>query len=442
MTRAALVTEQGGEALLEALCAGRYVDPDSGERLPAPSVKVVIDRGLGGRAGELLRGLGLGARLAVVSDRTTHALLGARVERALGDVAAASIVLDSHVHPDAETSARLAQACAGADGIVAVGSGTVNDLCKHAAAALGRPYAVFGTAPSMNGYTSTNAAITVEGHKQSLPAVLARGVFLDLDVLAGAPARMIRAGLGDSLCRSTCELDWRLSQCVHGTSFRTAPFALLAPDEPRLFDDTAALVAGDIDAMAALARTLVLSGLGMTLCGGSMPASQGEHLVSHYIDMLAPAGRANYLHGEQVAVATLSMARLQARMLEGGPPPPRACSVDASALEARIGHGLGASCWQSFAPKALSPAQAEAQQARIAAHWDAWREALAPISLGPARLEAAMARAGVPRTPAAIGVSDAFYCEALANARYLRDRYTFLDLADDAGRLDPRSLLA
>ena len=63
--------------------------------------------------------------------------------------------------------------------------------------------------------------------------------------------------------------------------------------------------------MRSLARTLVLSGIGMTLCGGSYPASQGEHLISHYVDMFAPAQRCAYLHGEQVAVATLTMARIQ-----------------------------------------------------------------------------------------------------------------------------------
>ena len=43
--------------------------------------------------------------------------------------------------------------------------------------------------------------------------------------------------------------------------------------------------------MRALARTLVLSGIGMTICGGSYPASQGEHLISHYIDMLSAPAR-------------------------------------------------------------------------------------------------------------------------------------------------------
>src|SRR6185503_1006992 len=122
-----------------------------------------------------------------------------------------------------------------------------NDLCKYAAARDGKPYVVFATAPSMNGYTSMNAAITVDGHKKSLPAATPTGVFMDLEVMAAAPARMIRAGLGDSLCRPTAQADWLLSHHLMGTPYRNAPFAMLADDESTLFEAPDALVRGDLD---------------------------------------------------------------------------------------------------------------------------------------------------------------------------------------------------
>ena len=37
-------------------------------------------------------------------------------------------------------------------------------------------------------------------------------------------------------------------------------------------------------------------------CGSSHPASQGEHLISHYGDMLPDAGRPFTFHGEQIGV--------------------------------------------------------------------------------------------------------------------------------------------
>src|SRR4029450_3551221 len=175
--------------------------------------------------------------------------------------------------------------------------------------------AVFATAPSMNGYTSVNAAITVDGHKKTLAAAAPRGVFVDLKVLARAPVRLIRAGIGDSICRPTAQSDWLLSHLIRGTTYRSAPFALLANDEPVWLEHPEAVVGGDVDAMRALARSLLLSGLGRNRWGGSYPASQAEHLVSHYLDMFA---QSSSLHGEQVAVATLAMARLQ----EGVPQAP------------------------------------------------------------------------------------------------------------------------
>jgi glycerol-1-phosphate dehydrogenase [NAD(P)+] len=202
---------------------------------------------------------------------------------------------------------------------VAVGAGTINDLCKHAAATDGNPYVAFATAPSMNGYTSMNAAISVAGHKKTLPARAPLGVFIDLGVFAAAPPRMIRSGLGDSLCRSTAQADWVLSSICAARPIATPRSRCSPPTRPRC-STRPKRSRRRLDAMRVLARTLVLSGLGMTICGGSYPASQGEHLISHYIDMFAPAGRAEYFHGEQVGVATLTMARIQEAMLAGPPP--------------------------------------------------------------------------------------------------------------------------
>lgn len=416
------------------LLRGEWLDPDGGAPIRIPVQAVAIERSLAGLEADLVAPLRLGRRLAVVSDAITRAVLGARVERALAGVAAiAPIVLDGQPHADAQTVEDLRRACAHVDALVAVGSGTINDLCKCAAALEGKPYAVFATAPSMNGYTSKNAAITVDGHKKSLPSAAPVGVFVDLAVLSAAPARMIRAGLGDSLCRSTAQADWLLSHHLFGTPYRRAPFALLAEDEPALLDEPEALFRDDPEAMRPLARTLILSGLGMTLCDGSHPASQGEHLISHYIDMLAPAGRAAHFHGEQVAVATLTMARIQEGVLAAGPlrlqPEPVTCVE----LQRRFGAEIGASCWREFASKRMTPEVQMRLERHVADHWDDIRDSVCGAMIPAERLRAALQRAGCPISPAQIGLTDAFYATAVRNARYLRDRYTFLDLADDAG---------
>ena len=63
--------------------------------------------------------------------------------------------------------------------------------------------------------------------------------------------------------------------------------------------------------------------------------------------------------------------------------------------------------------------------------------AIRAVTLPASRLAAVLARVGGPATPAEIGLSAGFYAAAVRNARYLRNRYTFLDLAADSGHLAP-----
>ena len=431
MSRAATASDTLGQLL-----RGEWPDPDGGPPIGIPVRSVAIERSLSRREAELVAPLRLGRRIAIVSDATTRSVLGERIERALAGVAAiVPVVLEGQPHADAVTVEIVRRASADADALVAVGSGTISDLCKYSAAKDGKPYVVFATAPSMNGYASKNAAITVDGHKMSLPAVSPAGVFMDLAVLSAAPARMIRAGLGDSLCRSTAQADWLLSHHLRGTPYRRAPFVLLAEDEPVLLDEPEALLRGDPEAMGALARTLILSGLGMTLCDGSYPASQGEHLISHYIDMFAPAGREAYFHGEQVGVATLTMARIQEDMLAAGPPRLRPESIGCAELQRRFGAEIGESCWREFTAKQMTPEAQASLERHLAEHWDDIRRTVGGEMIQADRIRAVLQRAGCPTGPTQIGLAPAFYATAVRDARFLRDRYTFLDLAADSGHL-------
>ena len=157
------------DGILDRLLSGELADIDGGAPLSVPTRAVVIERSLAGAEAELLRGLELGDRLAVVSDPTTRDVLGERVERAIDSSAVPiSINLPDRPHADAATAAVIAEATRDADALIAVGSGTINDLCKFVSAKAGKPYAVFATAPSMNGYSSVNAA------RDSRPIYLSR----------------------------------------------------------------------------------------------------------------------------------------------------------------------------------------------------------------------------------------------------------------------------
>jgi glycerol-1-phosphate dehydrogenase [NAD(P)+] len=425
-----------GDSIARIL-AGSFPDPDGGPSLTVATRSVVIARSLEGMEADIVAPLGLGRRLAIVSDPTTHDVLGARVERALaGRSDVSSVRLPDQPHADEATVERIRAATVQADALIAVGSGTINDLCKYASAVDRKPYAVFGTAPSMNGYTSLNAAITVHGHKKSLAAQAPLGAFFDVGLLAAAPVRMIRSGLGDSLCRTTAQADWLLSHLLFDTPYRSMPFVLLAEDEPALFAEPDALLAGDLAAMERLVRTLVLSGFGTAICGNSQPASQGEHLVSHYADMLGDSVFPFSFHGEQIGVTTLSMARLQHHLLNGPPPRLRPDAEDEAAFVARFGGELGRSCWKEFAGKRLDEKSARALNERVLASWAHIRETIQAILLPVPFLEAVLQRAGNPRSPNDVGWPRSFYGTALRHAREIRNRYTFLDLAANSGALE------
>jgi glycerol-1-phosphate dehydrogenase [NAD(P)+] len=411
------------------LLAGRFPDPETGEMLGAAAKAVAIEPTLDGREADLVAALDIGTRFAVVSDENTFGVLGERVERALASrFAVQRIVMDRGTRAEPAAIARVVAAVdARTDAIVAVGSGSLNDLSKMVALERAIPQCVFATAPSMNGYTSLSASITDAGFPRSIRAATPVGVFFDLAVVAAAPPRLIRAGLGDSLCRSTAQADWLLGHLVVDRPYREAPFALLAADEAALVADPRALVSGDLEAMRHLVRTLVLSGFGMTISGGSFPASQGEHLISHYIDMMGPH---HAFHGEQIAVATVAMARLQDATLAGPTPAVRPTAVTRDDVVRRFGV-QGEACWREFEHKRLDAAAADALNARLAARWPAIRDRIAAVTRGATAITRALAAAGAPTEPADLGWSPALFADAFAHAREIRNRYTFLDLAGD-----------
>lgn len=429
---------QSGDSVdpIPALVAGRYPDPDGDGTLDPRIRRIAIRDSLKGHESAMIQEIGFGEKLAIVSDVVTHRVLGQRVERALaGDFAVQSIVLGEHPHADEFVLRDIIERMADdTDGVIAVGSGTINDLCKAASAKVDRPYAVFGTAPSMNGYASTTASIAIGGLKRSIPSCTPRGVFLDVEVLAAAPSRMIRAGLAECLCRSTSQSDWLLAHMLFDQPYRAAPFELTRADEEALIAGAPRLLTGDLAIMTRLARALVLSGIGMTICGSSRPSSQGEHMISHYIDMMRPDAEQAPYHGEQIAVTTLFMAALQQHVLGLERPPrlsPQAVAKDQ--ILAHFGERLGELCWRELSGKRFGRDALEKLNARLEAQWDAIRLRIEGVTRSFGQVRAALAEVGAPLRPDDVGWTDERFRRACRHAREIRDRYTFLDLASDGG---------
>jgi glycerol-1-phosphate dehydrogenase [NAD(P)+] len=421
--------------LIAELVAGRWHDPAAGRPVRIATRAIVIERSLDGAEAELVGRLGLGPRLAVVADRNTFDALGRRVERALGKSASTRAIVLDQALADLVVADALERRAAASDALIAVGSGTINDLCKYVAHRTGLPYAVFATAPSMNGFVTATASLARDGFKTSLAARPPVGAFFDLEVLAAAPVRLIRAGIGDSICRTTAQTDWLLGHYLRDAPYSDAPYLLQIEDEPTLLSRAAAVVDGDLAAVRALTRLLVLAGLGMGIVGGSEPASMGEHLISHYIDMMA-GPHPGSLHGEQVGVATLTISRLQQAVLGAERPPQvRPTRIDAAAMRARYGTSLGDRSVEELTAKAMDERAADRMNARLAEIWPAMTARLREIMVPPGRLEGALVSAGAPAQGVDLGLERRFYQSAVRHAREIRRRYSILDLAADAGLL-------
>jgi glycerol-1-phosphate dehydrogenase [NAD(P)+] len=387
---------------------------------------VVIESSVVGAAAELLSRIGFEQKhLVLVCDVNTHAAIAERLLHELAAFQPRLVVLNGKFSADEESLRRIQSHAANA--YVAIGSGTINDLCKYISHQENKPYAVFPTAPSMNGYLSANASITIQGVKESRPAHLPAGVFCDLKVIAGAPVRLIRSGLGDSLCRSTAQADWLLSHLLLDTAYTPLPFNLLKPYETELFVNADKLTSGDISVVQLLLKTLLVSGLGMTLAGGSYPASQGEHLIAHTMEMKHKDTLPATFHGEQIGVTTITMAKLQEQIL------------------ARKLHLLAPPRWQESltnyfgVAQAKSIAQTTRNKYKLLERYDAIasrlaqrelyiRDVIRQIILPEVLLRKVLLKAGAPTTPAELGWDETDYATAVNHARYTRDRFTFLDL--------------
>lgn len=364
---------------------------------------------------------------ALLCDNNTWNALAQKIAESLQPHHRITLVnLGSNPKPDMETTAYLREQAADCEAIIAVGSGTLNDIAKHTAAHMRIPYAVCGTAASMNGYLSANAAITEHGHKKSLAARLPVAALFDLDVMQTAPDRLTYAGIGDSACRSTAQADWLLSHHLLGTPYDPLPFALLQPHED-------AMLRGDA---RALITTLLLSGLGMTLCGGSYPASQGEHLVSHYLEMQHADLMSARLHGEQIAVATLFMSALQHGLLtlDSAPQWQDLPLPDEAFCVSHFGEATGASVWQEWKAKQNALGERAEFNERLAKNWGEIVEDILPVTLPYAAIDRALVLARAPRTAQELNLTKEQFSAAAHHAHLIRNRFTFLDLAFLCGR--------
>ena len=426
---------------IDDIYLGRWVHPATGRQAPRATVRrIEIADSLDGAEAELARSAGIEGTVGLVADPATWDACGSRVARALRkdgfDIR--EILLPPGPKATLSAASELAGKVSGTDTVVAVGSGTVNDLAKYVTSQDGRCYAVFGTAPSMDGYASRTVSMRLEnGLKASLPAHPPKGVFLDLSVLSAAPQHMAAAGFGDCLCTSVARTDWWMSHRLLGTPFFEEPYAILEQDSRWLLLHAEGIGRRDRVSIGYLTRSVVLSGLGVNFTGVSNHGSMGEHQISHYIDCFAGTRHPGTLHGQQVGVASLTLGRIQRSLLDRDDPPVlHPTRIDSADMKRRMGREIAAQCETEYRKKALDAEGAARMNGRLASLWRALRSECRRWVHPVEEMRAHLAAAGCPTTAAELGVPRDFYREAVRHGHEMRNRFSFVDLACDAGLLE------
>jgi len=415
---------------------------------------VVLDHGAIEASMEpLQRELGQGLWL-VVCDAHTWAAAGERTAAALDGAGQNWKRWDALVAPggtepvcDEETVAACRDAirAEGAAAALAIGSGTLNDIAKFGAYKAGVYAGCIATAPSMNGYTSGIAAVLSDGVKTTQPCTPTRVVVADVEVLAQAPARMIQSGIGDLASKPVSNADWIVANRLTGSTHSTEAAKVIDASWKLLDGVAPGLAARDRDAVEHLSASLILSGFAMTVAGNSAPASGGEHLISHYLDMVAVAeGSKHDLHGVQVGVSTITAAFFYQKLLALDPqqiePDGRAAALTSWAEhEALIRQRFG-----KLAPAVLDHARAgypkpETLRARLRSLKDQWPQITTDLRAtlrSPDVIEAELASAGGPVRYCDLGISRERARCAIVHSRDIRSRYTILDLVWELGYLD------
>ena len=331
---------------------------------------------------------------------------------------------------DRATHDSLSLRLGAADLIVAVGSGVISDLGKWAAFEADVPAVTFATAASMNGYTSANVAPAVDGVKTLVRARPPVAVVAAPAVFKAAPYEMTAAGMGDVLAKSVSSADWLLNHLLFGDYYCEKSVGLIAEIEPLYLDHSADVRRGRDRALGALFDALLLTGAAMTMAETSAPASGGEHMISHTLDMMSGLdGRAHDLHGRQVGVGTILAAELYQRVLAiespdlPGPP---------AAVDRRFWGRLSSAVEGHFFQKIPQLRRAQ-ETLRGGGAWDELRRRLAELVRGPERIHNCLSAAGGAIGAEDIGCSSERLLTALLHAHEIRSRFTVLDLARIVG---------
>jgi glycerol-1-phosphate dehydrogenase [NAD(P)+] len=364
---------------------------------------------------------------------------------------------DGTLHADFERLDEVIEHLRPGVAVVALGSGTVTDLSKHACfiheerTGEHLPLVFCPTAISVLAFSARMAVIAKDGVKRTWPSRLSEALVFDLAALAGAPRHLTLAGFGDLAPMFTSFADWRLGEEL-GLAHFFEPSMRIMEDVRANFARTAALLrAGDPEGLELLAKMNVLGGLSATLADESAPLSGYEHVTGHMLDMgSGHFDRPLADHGAQVAVALIPHAvafDLLVSELDPATVALERCYPSAAEMERVVrdtfaeidpSGQMADECWSDYAAKLEAWHQARPRFEALLGDWERQRERLSELLTAPDDAVEMLAAAGAPLRFSELEppVSEEEGRWAFEHAHLMRKRFSAGDLYYLLGWLD------
>ncbi|MCP4612363.1 MAG: sn-glycerol-1-phosphate dehydrogenase [Planctomycetes bacterium] len=373
-----------------------------------------------------------GSRIILVADQRTFDILGRHARDTLEEkgFSVHQIIVPDAVHGspvcDDTTHNWLNEQFPPADIALAVGSGVINDLTKWSAFEHDLPYAVFATAATMNGYTAANVAPTIKGVKSLIRARAPLAVFALPSVIIYAPSDLTAAGLGDTIAKPLSTADWLFNNIFCEENFCRYCSELINSLEAYYFNHSEDIMTRQPPAIEALLNALLYSGIAMTIIGTSAPASGGEHLLSHTLDMMSSIdGVPHDLHGRQVGLGTIFSAALYERIFKIEIPKLHSSPND---IDSTFWSGLAENVHQQYDLKkpALKTIHEKLTDTET---WQKFISAAHQQVRSPSEIKNCLKTAGAAHTFADIECSRERLLSAVLHMHEIRKRPTIIDLA-------------
>ena len=258
-------------------------------------------------------------KILIVADENTYLASGDKVDKSLLSKSTEKVIFSGKtvLIPNENAIARVNEKMNGVELIVGIGSGVIQDLCKYVSHFSGVPYVIVATAPSMDGYASTGAAMILKGMKETVSAGLPLAIIADTEVLKNAPMEMIKAGYGDIIGKYSALNDWELSHLVNGEYFCDYIYSVTFEMIDKTLKTAKGLLERDEQSVKILTEALVIVGIMMSFATTSRPASGSEHHLSHFFEITGIVKNEPYFaHGIDVAYSTVVTAKIREEILK------------------------------------------------------------------------------------------------------------------------------